>query len=242
MDAVATVFYSRDDGHDDSEKIMVDYGSSVRSIEEAISRGLFVFYSNRQGILAAVYRRPNDVPAKGFIWVQRESDRAWEYIEASSVTITTEQRKKDRSMPEGKRHGGRTPHLRAVKKQQGAAQQPKSEGDAAEAAPATPKAGAPQASFKRAGKQGELPGVTTGERRSPEIEEAAERWEDTKLAKAKATKAHQEADDILVTVMRKKKRTRYSRTTFGVVEVPDPKIHARFSREKKEPVKKSKKK
>lgn len=83
----------------------------------------------------------------------------------------------------------------------------------------------------------QLPGVTTGERRSPEIEEAAERWEDTKLAKAKAVKAHQDADDILVTVMRKKKRTHYSRSTFGVVSVPEPKIRAKFAREKQESLK-----
>ena len=99
-----------------------------------------------------------------------------------------------------------------------------------------------QASFKRAGKQDELPGVTTGERRSPEIEEAAEHWEDTKLAKAKATKEHQEADDALVAVMRKKNRILYSRSTFGTVKIPETKIHAQFTREKKEPAKKSRKK
>lgn len=82
-------------------------------------------------------------------------------------------------------------------------------------------------------KQGELPGIKTGERKIQEIETLAEKFEETKLAKAAADKDHKESDELLVAAMRRKKRVFYSRSTWGAVSVPDPIVHARFKREKK---------
>lgn len=213
---------------------------TAKQIDDACRAGLFCFYSNRQGILGAVAHRTAEITIKGRVWVQRECDQAWEYVDAGSITITSEKVRR-RKMPQGKGRSGAPSHLKLAKKGGG---KPSPDSKSEGAAEATPASRTPQASFTRSGpgKQDELPTMSTSERRSPEIEEAAERWEETKLAKAKAVKAHQEADDILVTVMRKKKRTHYSRSTFGAVTVPEPKIHAKFAREKQEPAKKARKK
>lgn len=91
-----------------------------------------------------------------------------------------------------------------------------------------------QAVVSRSGpaKQGDLPGVEVSKRKIQEIEDLAEIWEVKKKEKEDAHAAFLDADENLVVSMRKHNRTSYSRQTFGKVTVPDPKIHAKFKREK----------
>lgn len=84
-------------------------------------------------------------------------------------------------------------------------------------------------------KQGELPGVQTSSRKVAEIEDLADKWDDAKATLKDAREAFQDADDNLVASMRRHGKSVYSRQTWGKVEVPDPKIHAKFKREKSKP-------
>lgn len=98
---------------------------------------------------------------------------------------------------------------------------------------AAPKERKPRAVVTRTiAKQGELPGVQTSSRKIVEIEDLADKWEDAKIALKDAREAFQDADDNLVASMRRHGKSVYSRATYGKVEVPDPKIHAKFKREK----------
>lgn len=91
---------------------------TAAQIDKACRDGLFVFYRNRQQILGAVDRRRFDTPIAGKIWIHRESDMAWEYVYASSVTITDEQfeRKDRKHMPVGKGRPGAVSHIKDKKK------------------------------------------------------------------------------------------------------------------------------
>lgn len=231
-------------------------------ISKACQSGLFVFYGNRIHVTDAQVLYSGVAPLSGCVWVFIKRTGIWEEIPASRVIITTEKAKGAIEMGEkglasigditnykrsGKRHGEGTTsspsesqaRADAAKKEPRAPKEPKKEAapkatkEAAKKGGISKKPRGPKAVVSRTlAKQGELPGLKMGTRKIAEIEDLAEKWEDAKLAKKASDEAFQDADDLLVASMRRHERSSYSRTTWGSVSIADPKIHARFKREK----------
>ena len=206
---------------------------TATQIDKACREGFFVFYSNRQQVLGAVDRRRFDLPVKNKVWIHRASDLAWEYVDASTVIITTETfgRRRNQTMGvKGKPAGTVAPGRQTgpkVKKD-GAKAPAKADGTAE---PKKPKGGTVIVS-RIAGKQGELPGVETSKRKIVEIEDLAEIYDDKKAAKIKATDAYKDAEENLAVSMKKHGRTSYSRKTWGRVVLKESKEHVTFKRDK----------